>query len=111
MRKKEARLLGDSASVLRSWPFGARKKAGFQIYVVELGFDPDDWKPMRSIGPGVREIRIRDFEGAYRIIYVANFAETVYVLHAFQKKTEATPLRELELAKRRLRELQQGLLR
>ena len=66
---------------------------------------------MNSIGPGVREIRIRDHEGAYRIIYVANFAETVYVLHAFQKKTDDTPQRDLQLARRRLSELQQDLAR
>ena len=71
---------------------------------VQLGHDPDDWKPMKTIGPGVREIRVREASGAFRIIYLATLAESVLVLHAFQKKAQATPKKDIELATRRLRD-------
>jgi phage-related protein len=66
---------------------------------------PADWKPMQSVGAGVREIRIRDESGAYRVLYVAKFEEAVYVLHCFQKKAQATPKRDIDLAEKRFREL------
>ncbi len=66
---------------------------------------PDDWKPMPSVGPGVREIRIRDASGAFRVIYVARFATAVYVLHGFQKKTQKTIKTDLDLAAKRYRDL------
>jgi phage-related protein len=72
---------------------------------VQEGEDPDDWKPMASIGPGVREIRIRDADGAFRVIYVAAFVRSVFVLHCFQKKTQKTSAGDIELAKRRYKEL------
>jgi phage-related protein len=75
---------------------------------VQRGLEPDDWKPMPAVGPGVREVRVRDKAGAFRVIYTATFAEAVYVLHAFQKKTQATPKRDLDLAAARLRELRRG---
>lgn len=86
-------------------PFPARREAGFQLDKVQQGGEPDDWKPMRSIGQGVREIRIRDEAGAYRVIYLAKLADAVYVLHCFQKKTEQTSDRDIELARKRFREL------
>lgn len=70
---------------------------------VQRGEEPDDWKPMATIGVGVREIRIREDSGAFRIIYVAKFAEAVYVLHAFRKTTQTTRARDIELAKDRLK--------
>ena len=66
--------------------------------------DPDDWKPMKTVGPGVREIRIRDASGTFRIIYLATLPELVLVLHAFQKKTQQTAQHDVELAAKRLRE-------
>jgi phage-related protein len=71
---------------------------------VQNGLDPDDWKPMKSVGPGVREIRIRDASGAFRIIYLATLADRVLVLHAFQKKAQRTAQRDIDLAAKRLRE-------
>ena len=71
---------------------------------VQRGRDPDDWRPMPSIGAGVREIRVRERAGAFRVIYVAAFADVVYVLHAFQKKTRQTAKRDVDLAALRLRE-------
>jgi phage-related protein len=72
---------------------------------VQHGLDPDDWKPMPSVGPGVREVRVRERGGIFRVIYLAARPEAVYVLHAFQKKTEQTAQRDLDLAAARLREL------
>jgi phage-related protein len=71
---------------------------------VQNGLDPDDWKPMRTVGLGVREIRIRDASGAFRIIYLATLADRVLVLHAFQKRTRQTAQRDIDLAAKRLRE-------
>ncbi len=66
--------------------------------------EPDDWKPMKTVGPGVREIRIRDTSGAFRIIYLANLADRILVLHAFQKKTPQTAQRDIDLATTRLKD-------
>jgi phage-related protein len=96
---------GSALDDLRAFPSSARREAGFQLDKVQNGIDPNDWKPMTSIGPGVREIRIRDKDGAFRVIYVAKFEAAVYVLHCFQKKTQATPQAELELAGNRYRDL------
>lgn len=98
---KPVRFLGDSQDRLRGFP----GDAGHQLYRVQLGLDPDDWKPMPSVSPGVREIRVRDDSGAYRVIYIATFAEAVYVLHAFKKTTRKTTRHDLELARQRLQQL------
>ena len=92
---------------MRLFPVSARKEAGHQIDLVQKGFDPDDWKPMQSIGAGVREIRIRDKAGAFRVIYVTKIAERICVLHCFQKKSQKTPSADIELAITRYRELMQ----
>jgi phage-related protein len=73
-----------------------------------MGLDPSDWKPMPTIGAGVREIRIRDATGAYRVIYTATFSDAIHVLHAFEKKTQKTARRDLELAMGRLRQIKRG---
>ena len=104
---KPVTFLGDSLDKVREFPAGARREAGFQIDRVQRGFDPDNWKPMKTIGTGVREIRIRDAAGAFRVIYIAAFAEAIYVLHAFNKTSRATSKRDLGLAEMRLKELLQ----
>lgn len=86
---------------LASFPQAVRTRAGFQLELVQRGLEPDDWKPMTSIGPGVREIRLRDATGAWRVIYLCNRPEGIYVLHAFQKKSAKTSPRDLALATRR----------
>ena len=96
---------GTSLDDLRAFPAEARREAGHQLNRVQRGLDPNDWKPMPGIGVGVREIRVRDEAGAFRVIYTANRPEAVYVLHAFQKKTPQTTKRDLDLAKARLWEL------
>jgi phage-related protein len=103
MRRIE--FLGNSLDELRNFPVGARKEAGVQLHKVQQGLEPSDWKPMTGVGPGVGEIRIRDDAGAFRILYLARRAETVFVLHAFQKKNRQTAKRDLELAAERLREV------
>lgn len=76
-----------------------------QLQLVQEGGEPPDWKPMKSIGPGVCELRLRDASGAWRILYAAKFEEAVYVLHCFQKKTQKTSQVNLETAERRYKEL------
>lgn len=97
--------LGDALEQLRDFPEAVRKEAGVQLHKIQLGLEPSDWKPMTTIGPGVREIRIRDEAGAFRIIYVTKIEDAVYVLHAFQKKTQQTAKRDLDIATARLRQI------
>ncbi|HEX3883803.1 MAG TPA: type II toxin-antitoxin system RelE/ParE family toxin [Stellaceae bacterium] len=80
-------------------------KPAFSSIGCSAGFEPGDWKPMVTVGQGVREIRIRDEDGAFRIIYMANFAEAVFVLHCFQKKSQRTAREDIALATRRYKEL------
>lgn len=89
----------------------AKRQAGYQIDRVQHGHEPDDWKPMPSIGPGVREIRIRDASGAFRIVYLAKLSDAIYVLHCFQKKTEKTSRSDIDLATKRYRDLLKELAR
>ena len=94
--------LGDSGESIRAFADDVRKIAGFQLWRVQLGLEPNDWKPMPSVGLGVQEIRIHT--GAeHRVLYVAKFVEAVYVLHAFEKRTRRTPKGDLDLARQRLR--------
>ena len=81
------------------------REIGFQIERLQRGLEPDDWKPLKAVGAGVREISVRETSGSYRVIYVATFAEAVFVLHAFQKKTRATAKRDIDLAQARFRML------
>jgi phage-related protein len=104
---KPVQFRGSALDDLRAFPLSARREAGHQIDQVQHGQEPDDWKPMTTIGPGVKEIRIRDATGAFRVIYVAKFADAVYVLHCFQKKTEKTSKPDLDLATKRYRDLLQ----
>jgi len=101
---KPIAFLGGSLDDLRGFPADARREAGYQLDRVQRGLHPDDWRPMQSIGTGVREIRVRERAGVFRVIYVATFADAVYVLHAFQKKTRQTAKRDVDLAVSRLRE-------
>ena len=96
---------GSALDDLRAFPQGARREAGYQLDQIQRGREPDDWKPMNTVGRGVREIRIRDAAGAYRVLYVAKFDDAVYVLHCFQKKTQKTSKADLNLAAQRYRDL------
>lgn len=100
---KSLRFIGSSLDDMRDFPADARRQAGFELDAVQRGLEPSDWKPMTSIGTGVREIRIHVL-GEWRVIYVANLADAIYVLHAFQKKTQKTRREDIELARRRFRQ-------
>ena len=100
---KRVRFVGSARDDLAAFPATVRARAGHELFMVQVGRNPDDWKPMSSVGPGTCEIRVRDPSGTYRVIYVARFAEAVYVLHAFQKKAQKTSQADLDLAKQRYR--------
>jgi phage-related protein len=104
---KEAIFMGSSGDDLRRFPFEARQRAGYQLYLVQMGADPSDWKPMASIGPGCPEIRVRSASDAYRVIYVATIGDALYVLHCFQKKTRQTAKADIDVAKQRYKQMTQ----
>lgn len=102
---KEIRWMGSSYADLLAFPQESRREAGFELRKVQAGLDPTDWKPFNDIGAGTREIRLRDAAGIYRVMYVARFEEAVYVLHCFQKKTQATSKQDKGIAEARYRAL------
>lgn len=105
---KPVTFVGDSLKRLREFPEDVRHDAGYQLDKVQRGQQPDDFKPMPSIGKGVEEIRIWDDSGTYRVIYTARTPDAVYVLHAFQKKTQVTSPRDIGIAKERLAQVVKG---
>lgn len=98
--------MGSSRVDLKTFPADAMGDMGHQLFLVQCGLEPDDWKPMKSVGPGVREIRVRDASGIYRTIYLAIRPEAVYVLHCFHKKTQQTTLQDIKLARNRLKDVE-----
>jgi len=98
---KELYFLGTSLQDLRDFPESVRRDVGFDLRRVQSGLAPMNWKPMPSVGAGVREIRIRSEEGAFRVFYVVESETAVYVLHAFNKKTQKTPRVDIERGKER----------
>ena len=103
--RKELQFRGTAYDDLLGFPADVVKEAGFQLRRVQQGLNPDDWKPMSSIGAGVREVRLRQSDGTFRVIFVAKFETAVFVLHCFQKKTQKTPARDVELSTKRYRDL------
>jgi phage-related protein len=101
---KPVRFIGSAKDDISAFPNSVRTRAGYELFMVQVGRDPVNWKPLSRVGAGACEIRVRDETGVYRVIYVAKFADAVYVLHAFQKKTQRTAPADLELAKQRYRE-------
>ena len=97
--------MGGSREDLREFPETVQVSLGFELYRVQCGLEPKDWKPMTTVGVGVREIRVRDEAAIFRIIYLATRPEGVYVLHCFQKKTQQTSRPDLELAKKRFKSI------
>jgi phage-related protein len=102
---KRVRFLGDSLNAIKAFPLESRKNAGFELKRVQAGLAPNDSKPMPAVGPGVEEIRIWGESGTFRVMYTAKIEDFVYVLHAFQKKTQRTTKRDLDLARRRLEQI------
>ncbi len=101
---KPLNFVGSSLDELRNFPDDARRVAGFELYAIQCGLEPSDWKPMPSIGQGAREIRIHVM-GEWRIIYVAKFEDAVYVLHSFQKKSRKTSQHDIEIARKRYKQI------
>ena len=106
--EKEIRWVGSSYDDLLAFPRAPRKEAGFQLGKVQAGLEPTDWKSFDEVGAGAREIRISDAKGIFRVMYVAKFEEAVYVLHCFQKKTQATSKKDKDVAAARYRAVVSG---
>ena len=101
--EKEIRWVGSAYDDLRAFPQEPRKEAGFQLGKVQAGLAPTDWKPFDEVGAGTKEIRVKDANGIHRVLYVAKFEEAIYVLHCFQKKTQATGKQDKAIAAARYR--------
>lgn len=103
---KPLRFVDSSQKDLRDMPADVRHALGLELMTVQFGGEPSDFKPMKEVGAGAYEIRYRDTaNGAFRVIYVAKLTNAVYVLHAFQKKTQKTPKPDIDLAANRYRKL------
>ena len=99
---KSVEFVGSSLDDIRDFPKEVRQAVGFELNAVQRGLSPSDWKPMSQVGSGVMEIRIRVL-GEWRVIYVAKLKDRVFVLHAFQKKTQKTRTEDIQLAQKRYR--------
>ena len=101
---KPLNFVGTSLDDLKNFPDEARRAAGFELYAVQCGLEPSDWRPMPAIGSGVKEIRLHVL-GEWRIIFVAKFENAVYVLHSFQKKGRKTSQKDVDLARKRYKQI------
>jgi len=97
---KALEFIGSSLDELMDFPLEARRATGFELWQVQRGLNPSDFKPMPAVGAGAFEIRVHVL-GEWRVIYVAKFETAVYVLHAFRKKTQKTRKEDIELAAHR----------
>jgi len=100
--------IGSSLDDLRDFPKSVQDDTWFQLRQVQSGRAPTNWRSMAVVGPGVVEIKLKDRGNEYRVMYVATFAEAVYVIHAFTKKTEKTSKRDITLAKTRYKQILRG---
>ena len=100
-KEKPIYWVGSSLKDLLALPDEVKREAGYQLHRVQNGLEPENWKPFQEVGSGVKEIRIYDQDGTFRVMYVAKFSEKIYVLHAFQKKTQKTPKRAIKTAEER----------
>ncbi|HSB97797.1 MAG TPA: type II toxin-antitoxin system RelE/ParE family toxin [Spongiibacteraceae bacterium] len=105
---KALRFIGSSLEDLKAFPVEVRRAAGFELDAVQRGLEPSDWKPMAAVGAGAYEVRVHVL-GEWRMIYVAKFRESVYVLHSFQKKTQKTRQQDIEIARSRYRQIGEQL--
>jgi len=106
--EKEIHWIGSSLEDLKGFPDDARRSAGFQLRRVQRGLDPEDWKPFDELGAGVREVRLSEDSGVFRVMYVAKFAEAIYVLHCFQKKARTTSKPDKSITEARYRAVVAG---
>lgn len=94
---------GDSREVLKSFPEDIRQNFGFELWELQLGERPSDYRPLTSIGPGVFELRDQDERAWYRVVYLSRINDVIYVLHCFEKKSREMPRKDFEKAKQRLK--------
>jgi phage-related protein len=94
---------GDSREVLRGFPEEVRQNFGFELWHLQLGERPSDYRPLTSIGPGVFELRDQDERAWYRVVYLSRIEDVIYVLHCFEKKSREMPRKDFERAKQRLK--------
>ena len=105
-KMKEIRWMGTSKQHLKEFPSEAMDEAGHHLRQIQRGLQPADWKPLPTIGPGVMELRVHH-PGEYRVIYLSKYPEAIYVLHAFSKKTQKTPQKDIDRARAIYAEVQQ----
>ena len=101
---KSLRFVGSSLDDLKDFPAEARRHVGYELHAVQAGLMPSDFKPMLNVGSVAYEIRVKVL-GEWRVIYVAKFDDAVYVLHAFQKKTQKTRKEDIDLAAKRYKQI------
>jgi len=101
----EIEWLGDSLAVVNRYSKPVRKSIGFELRLLQNGAKPIHARPLKTVGRGVWEIKVSEKEGQFRLVYLARRRDRIYVLHAFQKKTRTTPKQDIDLAKRRLKEI------
>jgi phage-related protein len=94
---KTLTFIGSSLQDLADFPEAVKREAGFELWQVQLGLMPSDFKPMPTVGSGAYEVRIK-MQGQWRVIYVAKQADAVYVLHCFHKTTPKTAKSDIDLA-------------
>ena len=94
---------GDSREVLKAFPEGVTQNLGFQLWQLQRGERPKDYRPLPSIGTGVFELRDQDERAWYRVVYLSRIDDVLYVLHCFEKKSREMPRRDFERAKQRLK--------
>jgi len=104
--EKSLNWIGSSLKDLTAFPDDAKRVAGYQLYRIQQGLNPENWKPFKSVGAGVKEIRISEDKGVFRVMYVAKFEDAVYILHSFQKKTRKTAKKDIDIAKARYAQVQ-----
>jgi len=100
-KEKSIYWIGSSYNDLLEFPVDAKQEAGYQLHRIQNGLEPENWKPFSSVGAGVKEIRISDDGKAYRVMYVAKFKDKIYVLHAFNKKSQKTSSNDVKITKTR----------
>ena len=103
-QRKRIEWEGSTYKDLCAAPKEVRRQAGYELLQVQYGQEPSDWKPMNTVGKGVKEIRIHT-NNEYRVLYVAKFTDAIYVLHVFPKKTQKTLKHDLELARKRYQDV------
>ena len=100
-KEKDIDWRGSSLEDLLAFPAAARRTAGFELSRVQNGELPTDYKQINEWGSGVIEIRLEENTNEFRVVYVAKFEEAIYVLHSFQKKSQATSKHDKAVIKAR----------